>query len=74
MLVVRPTGSGKTLCFQLPAVLRSGPTVVLSPLKALMKDQVAGLQELKLPGTLINGDLSPHEKAARFELLERRCL
>jgi ATP-dependent DNA helicase RecQ len=71
MLVVRPTGYGKTLCFQLPAVLREGTTMVLSPLKALMKDQVAVLQELRLPASFINGDLSPDEKAARFELLEQ---
>jgi ATP-dependent DNA helicase RecQ len=70
MLVVRPTGSGKTLCFQLPAILREGTTVVLSPLKALMKDQVAELHELKLPGTFINGDLSRTEKAGRYELLQ----
>lgn len=70
MLVVRPTGWGKTLCFQLPGVLRSGPTVILTPLKALMKDQTARLQDLNLPGTFINGDLGPQEKAARFELLE----
>ena len=43
VLVVRPTGSGKTLCFQLPAILRAGPTVVVSPLKALMSEQVASL-------------------------------
>jgi ATP-dependent DNA helicase RecQ len=71
MLVVRPTGSGKTLCFQLPAVLREGTTMILSPLKALMRSQVADLQELQLPGTFINGDLSPDEKAARYDLLER---
>ena len=69
VLAVRPTGSGKTLCFQLPALLSSGPTIVLSPLKALMKDQVAELQRLKLPGTFINGDLSPDEKEARYQLL-----
>ncbi|HEX4678222.1 MAG TPA: RecQ family ATP-dependent DNA helicase [Gaiellaceae bacterium] len=69
VLVVRPTGSGKTLCFQLPAVMRDGSTFVLSPLKALMKDQVAELQARKIPGTFINSDLGHDEKKARYELL-----
>ncbi len=74
ILVVRPTGSGKSLCFQVPALLTSGTTFVLSPLKALMKDQVVELQRLKLPSTFINGDLGPAEKKARYELLEQRSL
>ncbi|MEZ4282447.1 MAG: RecQ family ATP-dependent DNA helicase [Myxococcota bacterium] len=74
ILVVRPTGSGKSLCFQIPALLTRGTTFVLSPLKALMKDQVVELQRLKLPSTFINGDLGPSEKKARYELLEQGSL
>ncbi|MBK7952265.1 MAG: RecQ family ATP-dependent DNA helicase [Deltaproteobacteria bacterium] len=74
VLVVRPTGSGKSLCFQVPALLTGGTTFVLSPLKALMKDQVVELQRLKLPSTFINGDLGPTEKKARYELLEQGSL
>jgi ATP-dependent DNA helicase RecQ len=74
ILVVRPTGSGKSLCFQVPALLTSGTTFVLSPLKALMKDQVVELQRLKLPSTFINGDLGPAEKKLRYELLEQGSL
>lgn len=74
ILVVRPTGSGKSLCFQVPALLTRGTTFVLSPLKALMKDQVVELQKLKLPSTFINGDLGPSEKKARYELLEQGSL
>jgi ATP-dependent DNA helicase RecQ len=74
LLVVRPTGSGKSLCFQAPAVLRPGTTYVLSPLKALMADQVAELQRLKTPGTFINSDLAPFEKAARYDVLEHGAL
>lgn len=74
MLVVRPTGSGKTLCFQLPALLRNGTTFVLSPLKALMTDQISELQKLRIPATFINGDLVHSEKAARYELLEQNTL
>jgi len=75
LLVVRPTGSGKALCFQLPAILKGQPgTFVLSPLKALMVDQVAGLQRLKLPATFINADVSREEKERRYELLESGAL
>jgi ATP-dependent DNA helicase RecQ len=73
-LVVRPTGSGKTLCFQLPAVMRDGATFVLSPLKALMKEQVVELQQRKIPGSFINSDLGPDEKRARYELLTAGAL
>jgi ATP-dependent DNA helicase RecQ len=66
LLVIFPTGKGKSLCFQLPAVLKGQPTsVVMSPLKALMADQVSGLQLRKLPATFINSDISPDEKELR---------
>lgn len=71
MLVVRPTGSGKTLCFQLPAILSQGTTYVLSPLKALMSEQVVALQKLKIPATFINSDLTQVEKSLRYSLLEK---
>jgi RecQ family ATP-dependent DNA helicase len=75
LLVIRPTGAGKSLCFQLPAVLTGQPaTFVLSPLKALMVDQVAGLQRRKLPSTFINSDISRDEKEQRYELLESGAL
>jgi len=74
VLVVRPTGSGKSLCFQLPALLKPGTAFVLSPLKALMSEQVTGLQRRKLPATFINTDLGPNEKALRYELLEAGAL
>jgi ATP-dependent DNA helicase RecQ len=74
VLLVSPTGSGKTLCFQLPTLLRSGTAFVISPLKALMSDQVSGLQKHRIPGSFINGDLGPEEKRQRYELLEQRAL
>lgn len=70
VLVVRPTGFGKSLCFHVPALMSRGTALVLSPLKALMNDQVGGLQRLGIPASFVNGDLSPSEKEARYQLLE----
>jgi ATP-dependent DNA helicase RecQ len=72
VLVVSPTGFGKTLCFQLPAVLREGVSVVVSPLKALMGEQVSALLRFKVPSTFINSDLDSDEKRLRYELLTNR--
>ena len=69
VLLVSATGSGKTLCFQLPILLSRGVGVVISPLKALMSQQVSALQGKQIPGTFINGDLSPTEKQLRYSLL-----
>ena len=70
VLMVSPTGSGKSLCFQLPALLRRELSLVLSPLKALMSDQVAGLTLQKIPVTFLNSSLSVAEKRLRLELVE----
>ncbi|MEO8635625.1 MAG: RecQ family ATP-dependent DNA helicase [Gemmatimonadales bacterium] len=69
LLLVSATGSGKSLCFQVPILLSRGYGLVISPLKALMSQQVAALQSKKVPGTFINGDLSPQEKTIRYQLL-----
>lgn len=74
ILVVSPTGSGKTLCFQLPALLRSRVSFVVSPLKTLMAAQVSALLKMKIPATLINSDLSKGEKDTRFSLLSRGAI
>lgn len=71
ILVVSPTGSGKTLCFQLPGVLRRGVSVVVSPLKTLMSAQVSALLRKKIPATFINSDLAREEKELRLSLLSR---
>ena len=61
-----PTGGGKSLCFQLPALARPGLTVVISPLIALMKDQVDALQASGVPATFLNSSLSTDEARVRL--------
>ena len=66
-----PTGGGKSLCFQLPAMARSGLTVVVSPLIALMKDQVDGLQAGGVPATFLNSSLAGGEARSRLRGLHQ---
>lgn len=66
-LVVMPTGGGKSLCYQAPAALRGDTTVVISPLIALMKDQVDGLQACGVPAIQIDSSQSAAERSA-FEM------
>ena len=70
-VVVMPTGSGKSLCYQLPAMMMSGATLVVSPLIALMKDQVDALQSRGLPATFINSAISDAEQRSRIDALRR---
>src|SRR5688572_1251834 len=70
-VVVMPTGSGKSLCYQLPAMMMTGATVVVSPLIALMKDQVDALQARGLPATFINSSIDSTEQNTRINGLRR---
>ena len=66
VLVVMPTGGGKSLCYQLPALCRDGVCLVVSPLIALMKDQVDALAARGIPATMINSSLSFPEQRERL--------
>src|ERR1044072_4317098 len=70
-VVVMQTGSGKSLCYQLPAMILDGVTLVVSPLIALMKDQVDALLARGLPATFINSSISESEQRTRIESLRR---
>ena len=65
-LAIMPTGAGKSVCFQIPALLLPGVTLVISPLISLMKDQVDALFSLDIPATFINSSLSAAETGRRL--------
>jgi ATP-dependent DNA helicase RecQ len=70
-LVIMPTGSGKSLCFQLPALALEGTTVVVSPLIALMKDQADALQERGVEVAAVNSTLSAREQQDTHEAIRQ---
>ena len=70
-VVVMPTGGGKSLCYQLPALMKEGATIVVSPLIALMKDQVDALHARGLPATFINSSITFEEQKARINSVRR---
>ncbi len=69
LLIVMPTGGGKSLCFQLPALLKKGLTVVVSPLIALMQDQVEALRDNGIGATLINSSLNSYQVRSREQAI-----
>ncbi len=70
VLAVMPTGSGKSLCYQLPAILRQGLTLVVSPLIALMRNQVAQLRDLGIVAASLSSANDPHENRDLLEQAE----
>ncbi|MEL6883448.1 MAG: DNA helicase RecQ [Pseudomonadota bacterium] len=73
-LAIMPTGGGKSLCFQLPALMRDGVTVVISPLIALMRDQVRALQAAGVAAGALTSGNTPEETDAVWQALEDRTL
>jgi ATP-dependent DNA helicase RecQ len=72
-LIVMPTGGGKSICFQLPALLRQGLTLVVSPLVALMENQVQDLRQRRQPAALLHGELpAPQRQRTLWELEQQR--
>lgn len=70
VLAVMPTGAGKSMCYQLPAILREGLAIVVSPLIALMRDQVAALRGVGVEAGSLNSSTSPDEANRIFDALE----
>src|SRR5438874_884109 len=70
-IAILPTGGGKSLCYQLPALLLEGTTIVVSPLLALMKDQVDALRARGIEATFVNSSLSDGERQERQAALRR---
>lgn len=70
-LIIMPTGSGKSILYQLPALLLPGLTLVISPLIALMKDQVDALQQKGIEATFVNASLTKKEREKRYEQIKQ---
>ncbi|MBL8160256.1 RecQ family ATP-dependent DNA helicase [Candidatus Saccharibacteria bacterium] len=71
VLFVTPTGSGKSVCYQMPGLLGGSASLVISPLNALMKDQMESIWSKKIPTTYINSELSPEEKRKRYSFIRQ---
>jgi ATP-dependent DNA helicase RecQ len=70
VLVVLPTGGGKSICFQLPALLQSGLTLVVSPLVALMENQIQELQQLSLPAAALHSQIPPYGRRKILQAID----
>ena len=73
-LIIMPTGGGKSICFQLPALLQTGLTLVVSPLVALMENQVQELRDRNLPASLLHSQLSRQQRRQTMQSLQQNKL
>jgi ATP-dependent DNA helicase RecQ len=73
-LIIMPTGGGKSICFQLPALLQRGLTIVVSPLVALMENQVQELQQRRINAALLHSQLAPYQRRKILFALEQEKL
>ncbi|MEN9566940.1 MAG: hypothetical protein RLZZ69_2136, partial [Cyanobacteriota bacterium] len=73
-LIILPTGGGKSICFQLPALLQTGLTLVISPLVALMENQVNQLRQLGLSGALLHSELPRSERQKTLQAIAKQQL
>ncbi len=73
-LIVMPTGGGKSICFQLPALLKQGLTLVVSPLVALMENQVLELQQKNLPAALLHNEIPRHQRKQTLQAIATQQL
>ncbi len=71
-LVIMPTGGGKSLCFQIPALAQPGVAIVVSPLIALMEDQVTSLQQMGVPAVALNSAMTEYDRRQLFENLHQQ--
>ncbi|HEX3889187.1 MAG TPA: DEAD/DEAH box helicase, partial [Phenylobacterium sp.] len=69
-MAVLPTGGGKSVCYQIPSMIRPGLGLVVSPLIALMTDQVAGLQQSGVAAARLDSNIDPEEKADTWRRIE----
>lgn len=73
-VIIMPTGGGKSICFQLPALLQTGLTLVVSPLVALMENQVQELRDRNLSAALLHSELPPQRRRVTLQMVERQQL
>ena len=73
-LIIMPTGGGKSICFQLPALMQTGLTIVVSPLVALMENQVQELRQRRLPAALLHSEVSKQQRRQTLWALENQSL
>lgn len=72
--VLMPTGGGKSLCYQIPALCMDGLTIVVSPLIALMQDQIAALEQMNIKASTINSSMSSEQVAAAYQKIREGSL